>query len=115
MTDSELTLSLIGQGADEDALLNLLNEIDNVRGARAERLEGGPAPEGSKALGLETMALLVKAGVDVFPKLVGSLGDWLTRQPQGTKLRIKRGDDEFEWEGPMPPAEILALLTAGRT
>lgn len=115
MTDSELTLSLVGNGADEAALLNLLDEIDAVRGARAERLEGGAAPEGSKALGLETMALLIKAGVDVFPTLVGSLADWLTRQPQGTKLRIKRGDDEFEWEGPMPPAEVLALLTSGRS
>lgn len=115
MTDSELTLSLVGQGADEDALLNLLDEIDNVHGARAERLEGGPAPEGSKSLGLETMALLVKAGVDVFPKLVGSVADWLTRQPPGTKLRIKRGDDEFEFEGSMPPEEILALLKASRS
>ncbi len=110
MAASDLVVALEGAGADEDALVNLMDEIGAVRGAHAARLEGGPAPEGSKALGLETMALLVQAGAGAIPKLVGSLGDWLTRQPQGTKLRIRNGDREFEWEGPMPPAEILALL-----
>lgn len=107
---SDLVIALEGAGADEDALFNLMDEIAAVRGASAERMEGGSAPAGSKALGLETMALLVEAGAAVIPKLVGSLGEWLTRQPQGTKLRIRRGDQEFEWEGPMPPPEILALL-----
>lgn len=110
MSASELVVALDGTGADEDALINLMDEIAAVRGAQAARMEGGPAPEGSKALGLETMMLLVQAGAGALPKLVGSIGDWLTRQPQGTKLRIRRGDQEFEWEGPMPPAEILALL-----
>lgn len=110
MAHAELVVSLEGRGADQDALVNLMDEIAAVRGAQAERMEGGPAPAGAKALGLETMALLVQAGAGAIPKLVGSIGDWLTRQPQGTKLRIRRGDREFEWEGPMPPPEILALL-----
>jgi hypothetical protein len=110
-------IALEGSGADEETLYNLLEEVAAVRGAVATRATGGPAPEGSKSLGFEVLGLFIKAGATVIPSLVGTVSEWLTRQPPGTKIRLKAGESELEWEGGTPPAEILAILSgmAART
>ncbi len=110
-TKNSFQINLEGNAADEETLYNLLEELSAVRGASATRAIAGPAPEGSKSLGIEALGLLVKAGIGVLPGLVGTVSEWLTRQPPGTKIRLKAGDSELEWEGGTPPAEIMAILS----
>jgi Effector Associated Constant Component 1 len=104
-------IALEGSGADEATLYNLLEEVSAVRGASVSRTIAGPAPEGSKSLGIEALGLLVQAATGALPNLVGTIGEWLTRQPPGTRIRLKTGESELEWEGGTPPAEIMAILS----
>jgi len=110
--NSAFLMTLEGRGADEDTLYNLIEEVSALGGVQADRAISGTAPEGSKSLGLEALGLLVSAATSALPNLVSSIGDWLTRQPPGTKLRVKVGENEIEWEGQTPPAEVMALMTA---
>ncbi|MFN7175481.1 MAG: hypothetical protein ACK4MX_01180 [Thermaurantiacus sp.] len=110
---AEMAIMLEGVRADERTLELLMDELGSVSGTRVERATEGVAPDGSKALSLEALGLLARIGRRVFPEVVKLLGDWLGRQPPGTKLRLKIGDTELEWEGGgKPPKELLDL--AGR-
>jgi hypothetical protein len=108
---AEVGIALEGARADERTLELLMDELASLSGARVERATEGAAPEGSKALGLEAMGLLLRVGKAIFPEAVKLIGDWLGRQPSGTKLRLKLEGVEVEWEGGKPPKEILDLLT----
>lgn len=105
-------VTLEGRGADEDTLYNLIEEVSALGGIKADRAISGTAPEGSKSLGIEALGLLVSAATSALPNLVTSVSEWLTRQPPGTKLRLKVGDNEIEWEGQTPPAEVMAIMTS---
>lgn len=108
--NGEFTITLEGRGADEETLYNLIEEMAALSGVQADRATGGAAPAGSKSLAIEAMGLLVSAATTALPNLVTTVGEWLTRQPPGTKLRLKVGDNEIEWEGQTPPAEVMAIV-----
>jgi hypothetical protein len=75
-----------------------------------ERAEGDAAPEGSKALGTELLALLIKTGIGTLPAIVKTIGDWLVRQPQDTIVEIEVEGKRLSWKGRHPPPEFMAAL-----
>lgn len=109
MTDG-LLVSISGKGADEDALLTLMEEVTAVRGVAAERAIAGPGPEGSKSLGIEVLGIALKAGAGALPHAIRSVIDWLTRQRPDTSVRFEKDGQVLEVTGQMRADQIDALI-----
>lgn len=113
----ELTLSLGGLAQNEDAepaLRELGYDLQSLPEISVRHTHLGAAQEGAKALDGNIVGLIVGlsgAGA-ILPTALTVLRDWLVRQRPTTKLRIKLGDTEVEWDGATPPAEILALVAS---
>jgi hypothetical protein len=107
---SGFVVEIIGGGASEEEVYSLREELAAVRGVAVEREVSEDLTEGAKALGAELMALAVKAGLGAIPDVIQTIGGWLTRQRPGTKLKVRQGDQEFEFEGEIDPKLAAALL-----
>jgi hypothetical protein len=105
-----LLIFLEGQTASEEDLISLAEELSLLRSVRVETAPSGPVPEGSKGLTDSILGILCTGVGNGLPTLFGTLGSWLTRQPAQTKIRLKDGDFEFEWNGDTPPEYVTAAL-----
>jgi hypothetical protein len=112
MTDmvQPVSLSFVDDISSEAQLFDLTDELSAVRGVAVTRPTTA-APTGSKAVDVALLALILDAGVKALPNLLNTIAEWLTRQPRGTKLRLRDGDLEFEWEGGDLPPNMQAALT----
>lgn len=116
-SDTTVRLAIDGETSPERAdetLRGLLDALREDRRLDARVDESGVAGAGSKAIGLGVGEILVAWGAAnaLFPALIGLVKDWLLRQPPTTKIRIKDGDQEFEWSGSTPPAAVEAMIAA---
>lgn len=92
----------------EEAARNLMEELGAIPRLPVAMADGGPAPAGSKALGVGLAEILIgmtSAGA-LLPSALGVVRDWLVRQPPATTLKLKDGAFEVEWSGTTPPEAI---------
>lgn len=115
--DDELTISLssVIQGEEaETAFRALSDDLRLLPDVTVRPTHLGAGNEEAKALDGNIVGLIVGLGGAgaILPTALTVLRDWLVRQQPSTKLRIKLGDTEVEWDGATPPAEMLALLSS---
>lgn len=112
-TDQAISIELVPTGTmsferAEAAARNLMEELGSIPRLPVAMAEGGPAPAGSKALGVGLAEILIgmtSAGA-LLPSALGVVRDWLVRQPPATTVKVKDGAFEVEWSGTTPPEAI---------
>lgn len=99
-------------GGDEEAARALMTELTDIPRVSTAMAAGGPAPPGSKAVGLGVAEIIIGLGAAgaLIPTVVNAVRDWLLRQPPAASLKIKDGDFEFEWTGATPPSQVNELI-----
>lgn len=111
----ELTIDQDGHDVDElvaGACRSISDDLAQVPGVSLELLHARVDTAGAKAIDGNIIGLIVAlsgAGA-LLPTALSVLREWLMRQPPSTKVRIKSGDTEVEWDGATPPAEVAALI-----
>ncbi len=103
MPTTALTIEVFGSEGDPERL------DEAVRGLRAELLEApvdsvrapaaGPAPEGSRAVGVAAVGALVvtlKGTVELVEQVMGIVRGWWRRRPEQRSLRITVGEQSLE-------------------
>jgi hypothetical protein len=102
----------------EHARLSLKDELREIPGLSIKPVSGGAAPAGSKAIDLQSAALLIPLivpAVELLGSVINVVRDWLSRQPRTTMIKIQIGGDAVEWSGggavPEPVNRLLEAAT----
>ena len=97
-----LDLALDGDAGAEEldaATADLLRELRELDVDSAERVAGGPAPEGTRALEVALLgSLVVKLGQAAVGPVARVLHDWLARR-SGRTIKLTLGEDSIELSG----------------
>lgn len=98
-------------GESGDLLSSLRDELADIPGLELRDHVSATTPPGTKS-GAEIIAVVVGLGASgaLLPVLVTALRDWLLRQRPATRIRIKRGDYEFELESTDIPKPVIEAL-----
>src|SRR5688572_17567897 len=87
----EWSLALNGDQASEDLVFNLTSEVSGVPSVRADPTCVGAIEPGLKSVSSSTLGIILGGLTSSLPILCSTIGEWLTRQPPGTTLRLKDG------------------------
>jgi hypothetical protein len=93
----------LGEGADaeelDEATAALLRELRELEVDSAERVAGGPAPEGARAIEVALLgSLVIKLGQAAVGPIARVLQDWLARR-SGRTIKLTLGEDSIELSG----------------
>src|SRR4051812_8690181 len=102
----ELTVALLKAPGDDDeeldrATTNLLRELRDLDVERVERVAGGAAPDGSRAVdgaSLGEIAIALGAAGGALTVVGETLGDWLSRHGARRRLSVTIDGDTIELE-----------------
>jgi hypothetical protein len=97
-----LDLALGGDAGAEEldaATADLLRELRDLEIDSAERVSGGPAPDGSRALDVALLgSIALRLGRSAVGPLARVLQDWLARR-SGRTIKLTLGEDSIELSG----------------
>lgn len=97
-----LDLALDGDAGAEEldaATADLLRELRELDVDSAERVPGGRAPEGTRALDVALLgSLVIKLGQAAVGPVARVLHDWLARR-SGRTIKLTLGEDSIELSG----------------
>jgi hypothetical protein len=113
-TNLEVRVSGIESASQEEAVINLYEELAALPGLRIATIPETSAPAGSKGIDLGIAGLLVSLGASgaLLPTVIQTIGEWLARRRHPPTIRFRDGDLELEWSGSEAPEKIIRLIAA---